>query len=304
VRQVARRISVVLLIGFCAVAGAIGFGMTPSDTRRVRAFGDTVRSWQHDPDYRVVATQYVTLGVDAMQSRVCGLSAGTLIMAFRSLPGLPDYLAVSDTSAAHYKAFSEGDLSAYLHLASEQGAADGIATVEKLGRRKDVSDADVVAFLAGFKLTVPTVTDAGAVAGVRRLLADVDVATKPFLVRGDVSTSLLSGVEGNLATMTRAQQAAEFAQFDSHIRATDPELWRSKQVSDFLAGIWAQGYGQIYLDGINAFFHIQHAARVAFVVGLLIGAVLMVRRRTAPAAAVASAPRDTSPPPVAAADQM
>jgi hypothetical protein len=298
VRRAARRTGVVLLIGFCAVTGAIGFGMTPSDARRVRAFGDAVRSWQHDPDYRAVATQYVTLGVDAMQSRVCGLSAGRLIMAFRSLPGLPDYLAVSDTSAAHYKAFSEGDLSAYLHLSSEQGAADGIAMIEQLGRPKDLTDADLVAFLAGFKLPVPTVTDAGAVAGVRRLLADVDVSAKPFLVRGDVSTSLLSGVEGNLATMTRAQQAAEFAQFDAHIRATDPELWRSKQVSDFLAGIWAQGYGQIYLDGINAFSRIQQAARVAFVVGLLIAVVLIVRSRRVATPAVAAAPPDATSTPV------
>jgi hypothetical protein len=298
VRRAARRTGVVLLIGFCAVTGAIGFGMTPSDARRVRAFGDAVRSWQHDPDYRAVATQYVTLGVDAMQSRVCGLSAGRLIMAFRSLPGLPDYLAVSDTSAAHYKAFSEGDLSAYLHLSSEQGAADGIAMIEQLGRPKDLTDADLVAFLAGFKWPVPTVTDAGAVAGVRRLLADVDVSAKPFLVRGDVSTSLLSGVEGNLATMTRAQQAAAFAQFDAHIRATDPELWRSKQVSDFLAGIWAQGYGQIYLDGINAFSRIQQAARVAFVVGLLIAVVPMVRRRRVATPAVAAAPPDATSTPV------
>jgi hypothetical protein len=287
--RVTRRLSVVLLMGVCAIAGALGFGMTQSDARRVRAFGDAVRAWQQDPDYRAVAAQYVTLGVDAMQSRLCGLSAGTLIMAFRSLPGLPDHLAVSDTSAAHYKAFSEGDLSAYLHLSSEQGVADGIAMVEQLGRRKPLSDADIVAFLAAFKLPVPTATDAGAVAGVRHLLADVDVSNHPFLVRGDVSTSLLSGVEGNISTMTRTEQAAEFAQFDAHVRATDPELWRSKQVSDFLAGIWAQGYGQIYLDGINGFFHVQQVARIVFVIAVLIGIALIVRRRLTPTN-VASSP--------------
>jgi hypothetical protein len=287
--RVARRLSVVLLTGVCAIAGALGFGMTPSDARRVRAFGEAVRSWQHDPDYRAVAAQYVTLGVDAMQSRLCCFSAGTLIMAFRSLPGLPDHLAVSDTSAAHYKAFSEGDLSAYLHLSSEQGVADGIAMVERLGRSKELSDADIVAFLAGFKLPVPTATDAGAVAGVRRLLADVDVSHEPFLVRGDVSTSLLSGVEGNISTMTRAEQAAEFAQFDAHVRAADPELWRSKQVSDFLAGIWAQGYGQIYLDGINGFFRIQYVARIVFIIGVLMGMALIVRRRLRPTSAAPSA---------------
>lgn len=271
----------------CAVAGALGFGMSPSDARRVRAFGDAVRSWQCDPDYRVVTTQYVTLGVDAMQSRLCGIPAGTLVMSFRSLPGLPAHLAVSDTSAAHYKAFSQGELSAYLHLSSEQGVADGIAMVELLGGRKDLTDADIVAFLASFKLPVPTVTDAGAVQGVRRLLADVD-ASKPFLVRGDVSTSLLSGVKGNMATMTRAQEAAAFARFDSHMRATDPELWRSKQVSDFLAGIWAQGYGQIYLDGINGFFRVQQVTRVLFGVLMLIWIALLVRRRLTPTTAARS----------------
>jgi hypothetical protein len=274
-------------VGVCALAGALGFGMSRTDARRVRTFADAVRGWQHNPDYRVVSIDYVKLGVEAMQARLCGISAGHVIMGFRSLPGLPEHLAVSDTSAAHYDAFSRGELSAYLHLSSEQGVANGIALVEQLGRRSPLSDEDVIAFLAGFKLPVPTVTDAGAVAGVRRLLDDIQ-PTQPFLVRGDVSTSLLSSIEGNLATMTRAEQAKEFEQFDAHVRATDVELWRSKQVNDFLAGIWAQGYGQIYLDGIEGFFRIQRDARIVFGVAVVIGVWIMVRSRVRPTSAAPS----------------
>jgi hypothetical protein len=274
-----------VLIG--ALAAALGFGMSPGDARRIRAFANAVGRWQYDPDYRAVSEEYVKLGVEAMQARLCGISAGHVIMGFRSLPGLPQVIAVSDTSAAHYKAFSRGELSAYLHLSSEQGVADGIAMVEQLGQRDPLTDNDVVAFLSGFKLPIPTVTDASAITGVRRLLADVQ-PTKPLLVRGDVSTSLLSSVEGNIATMTRGEQAAEFAQFNAHVRATDPELWRSKQVSDFLAGIWAQGYGQIYLDGIDGFFRIQRGARIVFYATVLVGAWIVLRTRVKPTSAVPS----------------
>jgi hypothetical protein len=295
-----RRAVVITLALVAALAAAVGFGMSSSDARRVRTFADAVRGWQHDPDYRAVSTEYVKLGVEAMQARLCGISAGHVVMGFRSIPGLPDYLAVSDTSAAHYDAFSRGELSAYLHLSSEQGIADGVAMVEQLGRRKPLTDEDVVTFLRGFKLPVPTVTDAGAIAGVRRLLNDIgSTTTKPFIVRGDVATSLVSCVEGNLATMTRPQQAAAFAEFDSHVRATDPELWRSKQVSDFLAGVWAQGYGQIYLDGINGFFRVQSAARVICFALLLVIAVVLLkakrRRANDRAAAIDSIANPASP---------
>ncbi|MGB7156715.1 MAG: hypothetical protein WBD40_01535 [Tepidisphaeraceae bacterium] len=291
-KRVVRFAGVTLLVITLTLSAALGFGMGREDTRRVRAFADAVRGWQTSPDYRAVSAEYVTLGVEAMRARLCGASAGTVIMAFRSLPGLPAHLAVSETSAAHYDAFSRGEVSAYLHLASEQGIADGVAMVEQLGRRDPLTDEDVIAFLAGFKLPVPTVTDAGAIAGVRRLLDDVQPA-RPLLVRADVATSLRSCVEGNLATMTRAEQAAEFARFDANVRATDPQLWRSKQVSDFLAGIWAQGYGQIYLDGIDGFFRIQRVARIVFVVALIVGVWIAARRRFKPTIA---APSPDAPP--------
>jgi hypothetical protein len=268
----------VALLGLLTVASAaLGFGMGSADARRVRAFADAVQGWQANPDYRSVSTEYVTLGVEAMRARVCGLSAGTLVMAFRSIPKLPAHLAVNDTSAAHYEAFSRGDVSAYLHLASEQGFAEGVELVERLAARQPLTDNDIAAFLAGFKLPVPTITDAGAVAGVRRLLADV--GPSPFTVRSDVATPLRSHVLGNLATMTRAEQAAAFAQLDPSIRAVDLELWRAKQVNDFLAGIWAQGYGQIYLDGIDAFFRLQRAARIACLLTLAGGVWIVLGER-------------------------
>jgi hypothetical protein len=266
----------VALLGLLAVASAaLGFGMGSADARRVRAFADAVQGWQANPDYRSVSTEYVKLGVEAMRARVCGLSAGTLVMAFRSIPKLPAHLAVNDTSAAHYDAFSRGDVSAYLHLASEQGFADGVELIERLAARQPLTDDDIVAFLAGFKLPVPTVSDAGAVAGVRRLLADVGPGR--FTVRSDVATPLRSHVLGNLAAMTRAEQAAAFAQLDPGIHAVDLQLWRSKQVNDFLAGIWAQGYGQIYLDGIDGFFAAQRGARVVCVVAIATGGWLIAR---------------------------
>ncbi len=271
-----RRSAVALLALLVAVTAALGFGMAPTDARRVRAFRDAVHGWQLDPDYRLVSAEYVTLGVEAMQARVCGLSARTLVMGFRSVPKLPAHLAVNDTSAAHYDAFSRGDVSAYLHLASEQGFADGVELVERLARRQPLTDDDIVAFLAGFKLPVPTIADAGAVAGVRRLLADV--GTGSFTVRADVATPVRSHVPGNLAALSRAEQAAAFAQLDPDIRAVDLELWRAKQVNDFLAGIWAQGYGQIYLDGIDAFLRLQRAARVLFVFSVAASVWILGRR--------------------------
>jgi len=272
-----RAVAVGLLILVVALSAALGFGMGPGDAAHVRAFRDAVQRWQVNPDYRLVSAEYVTLGVEAMQARVCGLSAGTLVMGFRSIPKLPEHLAVNDTSAAHYEAFSRGEVSAYLHLAGEQGFAEAVDLFERLARRPPVTDEDIVAFLAGFKLPVPTVTDAGAVAGVRRLLADV--GTAPLIVRGETATPLRTHVAGNLGTMTRAEQAAAFAQLDANVRSIDVELWRAKQVNDFLAGIWAQGYGQIYLDGINAFFRLQRAARVICMLTLAAGMWLIVRER-------------------------
>lgn len=222
--------------------------------------------------------EYVALGVAAMRGRWWGVSGEGVVMSFRSLPGLPLYLALHESSGAHYRAFSQGELAAYLHLSSEQGLEDGLRMIEDLGRRDVLPDADIVQFLDSFKLPAPIVTDAGAIASVRRLLADTQRPPRPFLVRGDLIAALRRHIEQHAVTM---------AVLDDDIRRDDLELWRTKQVSDFLAGVWAQGYGQIYVSGIDWLIRIRNAARVALVVTLALLAWLVARPSVRPRAVAA-----------------
>src|SRR5439155_24327141 len=126
----------------------------------------------------------------------------------------------------------------------------GLKMIEDLGKRDPVTDADIIKFLSDFKLPVPVVTDAGAVASVRRLIADVR-PQRPFAVRDKFIEGLQSYLPGS-SQLT----------LDLKIRKAHPELWRTKQVNDFLAGIWAQSYGIIYLDAIDWFRRIQWVARI------------------------------------------
>jgi hypothetical protein len=267
-----RSLVAALLAAVVVLSAAIGFGLTPADGARLRAFADAVRRWQSNPDFRAVEDEYVSLGVVAMRARFCGVPAERVVMGFRSLPGLPDYLAVNATSAAHYRAFAAGELPAYLHLASEQGMTGGIEMIEILAQRRPLSDADIVAFLEGFKLPVKIPTDAGAIASVRRLIADAAPTAAPFAVRQQV-VARLRAIAGEIPPATPDPLAA----LDARVKSRDEELWRTKQVSDFLAGVWAVGYGQIYLDGIEWLLRIELAARVVFVAALIAGACAVIR---------------------------
>jgi hypothetical protein len=290
-----RKVRVPALVLTLIVSAALGFGISGNDVRRLNAFGDAVRRWQHDPDFRVVQREYVALGVEAMRGRWLAVPAERVVLGFRSLPGLPLYLAVNNSSAAHYRAFSTGEMSAYLHLTSEQGVAAALEMLEDLGRRETVSDAEIVAFLSGFKLPVPVVTDAGAIASVRRLLKDTQYPPRPFTVRADVATQLRRHVDTNVDGLSRVEQAAAFKTFDARIRAADLELWRTKQVSDFLGGIWAQGYGPIYLDGIEWLMRIRTAARMVLIVTLWLAGWLLLRSRRPNLPAVAVTDFDDRP---------
>jgi hypothetical protein len=287
-----RKVRVALLAITLIVSAALAFGISGRDVQRLNAFGDAVRRWQTNPDFRDVRREYVTLGVEAMRGRWLAVPAERIVMGFRSIPGLPMYLSVNESSAAHYRAFSTGEMSAYLHLTSEQGVATALGMLEDLGRRESPSDADIVAFLSGFKLPVAVTTDAGAIASVRRLLADTQHPPRPFTIRGDVGEQLRRHVAANLDRMARHEQAALMKTFDTRIRAADVELWRTKQVSDFLGGIWAQGYGPIYLGGIDWLLRIRAAARAVLVVTLVIMAWLLVRSRRPNLAGVAVADLD------------
>ena len=276
-KRFGRIVAIGTLAALLIASGGIGFGLGRDDVARARAFADAVRNWQKNPDFRNVQREYVTLGVDAMRARMCGASGETIVMAFRSLPGLPEYLRVSPTSAAHYRAFGSGDLAAYLHLTGEQGVGDAIVMIEELGRREVVTDAEAVAFLQGFKLPWPVATDAGAIASVRSLLRDVD-GSQTFAIRDDVARRLRELVGQDVFNMTRQEQAIEFLSFDREVKARDPELWRAKQVSDFLAGIWAQSYGQVYLSGIEWMLRLRLVARVIFIAAVLAAAAWIARR--------------------------
>jgi hypothetical protein len=281
-----RRLAIGLLAVTLIVSALLGFGISSTDERRTRDFVSAVESWQHDPDFRVVERAYVTRGVEAMQARGLGVSAERMIMGFRKLPGIPSYLAASESSVAHYRAFTAGEMSAYLRLTGEQDVSMGLRLVEDLARRQPISDADVVGFLNGFKLPFPITTDAGAVASVRRLLSDTDAAARTFVIRGDLVPQLRRHVAGNIEAMTPAEQADVFRQLDDRIRAADPELWRTKQVADFLGGIWAQGYGPIYVSAITWVFRVRMIARIVFVASLIVCATLFVTRRRRATAAV------------------
>ncbi len=279
-----KKVRAPVLVLAMIISAALGFGISGRDVRRLSDFGDAVRRWSHNPDFRDVQREYVTRGVEAMRGRWLAVPAERIVMGFRSLPGLPVYLSVNESSAAHYRAFSTGELSAYLHLTGEQGIATGVEMIENLAQRNPPpSDADIVAFLESFKLPVKIVTDAGAVASVRRLLPDTQTPPRAFVIRSDLVTVLQPYIPANLPTMSRDQQAAALRKFDEDIKHANPELWRTKQVNDFLGGIWAQGYGQIYLDGIDALLGIRLVSRVIFAVTVMTVALWLIaaRRRLA-----------------------
>jgi hypothetical protein len=276
------RLAIAFLALACVLCAAISFGVTPADAARLRDYDAAVIRWQSNPDFRRVTIEYVTLGGRAMQVRLCGVPAKTVIMKFRSLPGLPAALAVSSTSESHYRDFSRGELSAYLHLCDEQGVEYGVPMIEQfLARDPPPTDEQIVAFLRSFKMPVPVATDDGAVRSVRALLHDVDRPPVSFLVRTRIGAALAAEVNqaspAPIETMTPAEQEQIWTSLDTWLSRQNVPLWRTKQVSDLLAGIWAQGYGQIYAQGIGWLWCIQRVARWTLCL-LAAASVLLIRR--------------------------
>ena len=196
--------------------------------------------------------EYADLGARAMQTRLCGVRAKTAVMWFRKIPGLPESIAVNPTSQSHYDDFAAGPWRAYFHLSAEQDVPTGIAMLEKLG--SNPSDEQIRQMLSGFKLPVPTATDFGAILSVRSLLDDVK-PDQPFVIRQKpFGAEKLHQADG----YSSQQQLVLLQTLDKQLRQKNPELWRTKQVNDFLSGIWAQGYGQMYAEAI----HIVAIARI------------------------------------------
>jgi hypothetical protein len=259
-----KRAGFVVLVALFALACAFGFGITSDDLDRIIAFDQAVARWQVNPDFREVTFEYVDLGSSAMQTRLCGIRAKSAIMAFRKIPGLPADIAVNPTSQSHYDDFSSGPWAAYFHLCREQDLPTGIAMIERLGPAP--SDEQIREMLRGFHLPVPTATDAGAVISVRRLLEDVK-PDKPFKVR-DKLFGPEKIHEGDGYAMQ--QQMMLLRRMDRELHDHNFEAWRAKQVNDFLSGIWAQGYGQMYADAVHVVLIARQIGRIISIGILLI----------------------------------
>jgi hypothetical protein len=238
---------------------AVGFGTSGADAVRLRQFADAVQRWQHNPEFRQIGVEYVEMGSDAMRTDVCFVDSTRVVLALRSMPGLSKDWAINDTSYAHYTHFRQGPLSAYMHLTREQGLADTLKMLQYLGSKSDLSDEDVRDFLKQYKLYYPVASDAGAVASVRSLINDVDPG-RPLEVRDGVAERLMRhiaavakslGYPEDLKAMTPDAQLEVWHMLDAQVRETDYELWRTKQVNDWLNGVWAQVYGEMYTCAIN-----------------------------------------------------
>jgi hypothetical protein len=114
------------------------------------------------------------------------------------------------------------------------------------------------------------VADTGAVMSVRSLINDVNAGSK-FAVNGNVAGKMTDhiaavaarmGYPAKITDMTPEQQAAVWAALDGEVRETDYELWRTKQVNDWLNGVWAQVYGTMYSGAIYPLLQLRTACRV------------------------------------------
>jgi hypothetical protein len=278
---------------------AVGFGTSGTDAARMRQFSDAVERWQHNPDFRQIQVEYVEMGSDAMRTDVCFVDSTRVVLALRSIPGLSKDWAINDTSLAHYTNFRMGPLSAYMHLTREQGLADTLKMLQYLGSKSDLSDQDIRDFLKQYKLYYPVASDAGAVASVRSLINDVDPG-RALVVRDNVADRLMPhiaavarslGYPEDLKAMTPDAQLEVWHMLDAQVRETDYELWRTKQVNDWLNGVWGQVYGAMYSCVINPTLTLREFGRAAGPILIMawVGVGLWRRRRESEEAAGAGA---------------
>jgi hypothetical protein len=289
------------LVTAALLCAGFAFGLSGHDAAALRSFSDSVDRWQADPEFRALATEYSVRGSEALRTRPLFVPADRAIIVARSCPLLPERYTLAPSTRVHYEDFSRGPLCAYLHLCDEQAVHHAVGMVEELGRRgreagQTTPDAaDLRAFLGMFKLDTPVVKDAGAVASVAALLADTRAGSEAFTYRGVIGAALLPHVQAlafelgfppDVRRMTAAQQRTVLDRLDAYVRRRDAELWRTKQVSDFCAGIWAHVFGRSYNLLIKPYLFLHAAARVVLFVLLAWAAVrLASARRNAGAAA-------------------
>jgi hypothetical protein len=274
-----------------------GFGLTQGDASALRSFTDAVDRWQSNPEFRALAVEYSVRGSEALRTRPLLVPADRLIIVARSCPLLPERYGLTPTCRLHYEDFSLGPLAAYLHLCDEQAVHHVVGMVEHLARQAaddarsgGAAAADVRAFLGAFRLDTPVVKDGGAVQSVLSLLADTRADAQPFQYRNEIGPALAAHVQAlaqdlgfpaDLRRMTIAQQRVVLERLDRYVRLRDPELWRTKQVSDFCAGIWAHIFGRSYNLLIKPYLALHAAGRAGLLVLLLWVAVRWVRVRQA-----------------------
>ena len=71
------------------------------------------------------------------------------------------------------------------------------------------------------------------------------------------------GYPSDVAQMSPEAQLEVWEVLDDEIRNTDYELWRTKQVNDWLNGVWAQVYGTMYSGLIKPTMLLREVGRVA-----------------------------------------
>ncbi len=234
-----------------------GYGLSKRDLAILNHFSESVVDWQSHADYRRIGFAYIHESYACMTAHIAGCTATEALMTMRSIPGLPEKLAVNPTSQKHYVDFSRGELSAYLHLCGEQGP--GIANVlpmmQSLASRPARSDEEITGFLSTFRLAASIETRSPeAITGVRSLLEDTHAA-EGFTSTEPTELAVLPYIKAiaqsrgwpeNPDDMSADQQLVIMKELDGYVHDVDRPVWRTKQVTDFLNGVWGECYGQMY----------------------------------------------------------
>ncbi len=271
-----KRLVLVAITVAMAVLAVMGFGLSGHDEAALRTFAASVDRWQHHPEFRTIAIEYCEQGSAAVDTHPWSIPTRWIVMDLRSLPLLPKKFAVNPTSQAHYTHFSQGPLTAYLHLCGEQSVPDVVGVIERAAA--DPAHDGPAHILDSFKMDFPVATDSGALNSTASLLHDTR-ASGSFQVRSNIgdllrphiaAIALELGFPTDPSDMTPLQQRAVLDRLDDYIRQHDPELWRTKQVSDYAGGIWAQVFGPPYNMILKPVLLIHDISRVVFVAVLIL----------------------------------
>jgi hypothetical protein len=267
--------------------GILGYGINGEDAGRLWVFTETVEGYAVGPEFRKVGMEYATVGSEGVKTTLLGMGAGKVLYHIRRLPVFSKRYAAKASLVSHYRHFAEGPLSAYLHLTGVQGVSDGVAMVEKMGRKGVVSDEQAKWFLGSFAVWPAISMDEKAVASVRGLVADVE--GKTFAIREPVEERLRRWIgviarEHGWATapaeMSVEQQLVVLKELDGRIKEADEELWRTKQVSDFLCGVWGSTFGRTYGKVVRMVLAVRATGRVAVPgLGVAMGVIVYRGRR-------------------------